>query len=90
MFALSDRRLYTWRSPADTKDHIVRNQCDCILINNRYKNSINAVNPYPRADVICNHNALIVAMQMRLNRLKDETKTTLVTTKIKETRIHQK
>lgn len=50
-FKLPKRRLWTWRSPADTKDNIVRNQIDYILVNDRFKNSVKSVKTYPGADV---------------------------------------
>jgi|UniRef100_A0A2S2QFY1 exonuclease III len=50
-FKLPKRRLYTWKSPADTKEHVIRNQIDYILINNRYRNAIQSVKTYPGANV---------------------------------------
>jgi len=32
MFKLPKRRLYTWKSSAVTKEHVIRNQIDYILI----------------------------------------------------------
>ncbi|XP_060519890.1 uncharacterized protein LOC132698058 [Cylas formicarius] len=39
-FSLPPRRLYTWRSPQDNKENIVRNQIDFILINRRLGTSL--------------------------------------------------
>jgi|UniRef100_A0A2S2QZA4 endonuclease/exonuclease/phosphatase family metal-dependent hydrolase len=55
-FKLPKRRLYTWKSPAVTQMHLVRNQIDYILINSRYKNAIQTVKTYPEADVPSDHN----------------------------------
>ncbi|XP_044741456.1 craniofacial development protein 2-like [Chrysoperla carnea] len=58
MFEHHERRLYTWRSPADSQNHIVRNEIDYILINDRYKNNIVDVKTKPGADVGSDHNLL--------------------------------
>ncbi|KAK4873205.1 hypothetical protein RN001_015234 [Aquatica leii] len=40
LFKLPERRLYTWKSPQDSGDHVIRNQIDYIMIKKRYRNSI--------------------------------------------------
>lgn len=52
LFKLPRRRLYTWKSPQGTKDEIVRNQIDYVMINKRYRNSILSARTYPGASVI--------------------------------------
>lgn len=36
IFKLPQRRLYTWKSPADTKDNVIRDQIDYIANNEHY------------------------------------------------------
>lgn len=55
-FQLPPRRIYTWSSPADREDAIVRNQIDYILINSRYRNAFSSVKTYPGADIQSDHN----------------------------------
>jgi len=45
LFKNHPRRLYTWKSPGDR----VRNQIDCILVNNRYKKMVLNCHTYPSA-----------------------------------------
>lgn len=56
LFKLPPRRLYTWKSPQDTKHKIVRNQIDYVMINKRYRNSILSAKTYPGADMASDHN----------------------------------
>lgn len=59
-YKLPDRRLYTWTSPRDDgEDHIIRNQIDYILVNQRYRNSFTSVKTYPGADIQSDHNPLV-------------------------------
>lgn len=69
-FKLPERRLYTWKSPADgANNKIVRNQIDYLLINKRYRNSIKSAKTYPGADVSTDHNPIIVRMEVKLKKL---------------------
>lgn len=87
MFQLFDRRHV---EVTYTKEHIVRDQIDYILITSRYRNLIKAVKVHPGALVNSDHNPLIGVMQVRLKKIKRrQHKPTLNTTKIKETSIHQ-
>ncbi|XP_060523267.1 craniofacial development protein 2-like [Cylas formicarius] len=43
-FKLPSRRLYTWKSPADSSHRIIRNQIDFIMINRRYRNTVVSCN----------------------------------------------
>lgn len=67
-FKLPKRRLYTWKSPADTDNNIVRNQIDYILIKHRYRNAMQSVKAYPGADVSSDHNPLIARFQFHLKK----------------------
>lgn len=69
-FKLPDRRLYTWRSPADKPHKIVRNQIDYIMINARYRNAVKAVKAYPGADVASDHNPIIAKVTLKLKNIK--------------------
>lgn len=39
-YKLPPRRIYTWKSLADSPTHIVRNQIDFIMVNKRFRISI--------------------------------------------------
>jgi len=69
-FDLPPRKLYTWKSPQDTPQNIVRNQIDYILINRRFKTSISRVSTYPGADVPSDHNLLLSKLKIKLSNNK--------------------
>lgn len=69
-FQLPPRRLYTWTSPKHTREHIMRNQIDFIMINNRFKNSFKSVKTYPGADVRTDHNPVIGVLSCQLKNIK--------------------
>lgn len=73
-FKLPKRRLYTWKSPADKDNNIVRNQIDYILIKHRYRNAIKTVKAYPGADVSSDHNPLIARFQLQLKKMQNKHK----------------
>lgn len=75
-FKLHPRRLYTWKSPQDSYNNIVRNQINYILINRRYQNSIKRVAAYPGADIGSDHNPLIADFQFRLKLISEKRTTT--------------
>nr|XP_034830054.1 craniofacial development protein 2-like [Maniola hyperantus] len=69
-YKLPPRRLYTWRSPADTPENIVRNQIDFILISKRHRNSIKSAKTYPGADVGSDHNPVVVEIKTKLKKIR--------------------
>ncbi|KAI5754908.1 hypothetical protein M8J77_012531 [Diaphorina citri] len=69
-FKLPKRRLYTWKSPADTPTHPVRNQIDYITINQRYCNSITSTKTYPGADVPSDHVLLLSELKLKFKKNK--------------------
>uniref|UniRef100_A0A8D8SJ40 Craniofacial development protein 2 n=2 Tax=Cacopsylla melanoneura TaxID=428564 RepID=A0A8D8SJ40_9HEMI len=69
LFKLPRRRLYTWKSPKDTPDNIVRNQIDYILIKMRYKNAVKSAKTYPGADIGTDHTLLVARIHIRLKKL---------------------
>jgi len=69
-FKLPPRRLYTWKSPQDKNNNIVRNQIDYILINKRFKTSILGAQTYPGADVSSDHNPVVAKIRVKLKTLK--------------------
>lgn len=69
-FKLPPRRLYTWRSPRDQPNSIVRNQIDYILINRRFRNSCTSAKTYPGADVLSDHNPLVGTFKIKLKKVK--------------------
>jgi hypothetical protein len=64
-FKLPPRRLYTWKSPADTEEHLVRNQIDFILINKQFKRFVKSAKTYPGADLDSDHNPVVMEMKMK-------------------------
>lgn len=69
-FKLPKRRLYTWKSPRDSEERIVRNQIDYIIVNHRYRNAVKSAKTYPGADVGSDHNLLVAEIMVRLKKLK--------------------
>lgn len=67
-FKQHPRRLYTWKSPADNKDRITRNQIDFILVGQNLKKYVQTVKTYPGADINSDHNPVVMDFHMR--RLK--------------------
>ena len=68
-FKLHPRRIYTWTSPADNEEKIVRNQIDFILVKQEHKKCVKAVKTYPGADVNSDHNPVV--MDFKMQRLKN-------------------
>ncbi|XP_071580242.1 uncharacterized protein [Temnothorax nylanderi] len=77
-FKQHPRRLYTWKSPADVRGKIIRNQIDFILIRTELRKYVQTVKTYPGADINSDHNPVV--MDFRMRRL----------TKVKKTRTSQK
>ncbi|XP_072389639.1 uncharacterized protein [Diabrotica undecimpunctata] len=69
-FKLPARRLYTWKSPQENNKHCVRNQMDYIMINQRYRNSIQSAITYPGADVPSDHTLLVAKFKNTLKSIK--------------------
>lgn len=69
LFHLQKIRLYTWTSPTHTKEKIVRNEIDYILIKNRYKNAVKSVRTYPGGDVHSDHNPVIANVKVELKKI---------------------
>ena len=87
-FKLPPRRLYTWKSPADSPTHMVRNQIDFVIINKRFRNNVKSVKTYPGADVNSDHNPLVAKICLRLKSLKKKEKMRrLDVTKLKDINI---
>lgn len=68
-FKLPKRRLYTWKSPADSQFNIVRNQIDYFMIGQRYKNTVKSVKTFPGADVNSDHNLLLAEIRIRFKKV---------------------
>uniref|UniRef100_A0A8D8VL77 Craniofacial development protein 2 n=2 Tax=Cacopsylla melanoneura TaxID=428564 RepID=A0A8D8VL77_9HEMI len=70
-FELPPRRLYTWKHPKDGKNgHLIRNQIDYILVNQRYRNSCKMAKTYPGADISSDHNLLAADFRIKWKKLK--------------------
>lgn len=69
-FKLPKRRLYTWKSPADNKHRIVRNQIDYFIINKRFRNSLRSTKTYPGADISSDHSSVISSINIKLKAIK--------------------
>uniref|UniRef100_A0A8D8WNS4 Craniofacial development protein 2 n=2 Tax=Cacopsylla melanoneura TaxID=428564 RepID=A0A8D8WNS4_9HEMI len=63
------RRLYTWISPQDKPERIIRNQIDYIMINQRYRNTVKSAKTYPGAYIGSDHSILIADVQIKLKKL---------------------
>lgn len=72
-FQLHNRRLYTWKSPADRTDTIIRNQIDFILINKRFGSAVKRASTYPGADVPSDHVLLIAVLKLTLAKQRKRT-----------------
>ncbi|XP_072392530.1 uncharacterized protein [Diabrotica undecimpunctata] len=70
-FKLPQRRLYTWTSPLHTKERIIRNQIDYVLINQRFRNSITSTKTYPSADANSDHNPVVANIRTRIKVIKN-------------------
>ena len=68
-FPQPKRRQYTWTSP----DGVHRNQIDYILIQTRWKSSIQYAKTLPGADCGTDHELLVAGLKVRLRRLKKDT-----------------
>lgn len=68
-FKLPDRRLYTWRSPADNNNKIIRNQIDYVLVRKRFRNAIKSAKTYPGADAATDHNPVVVKFDLRFKKI---------------------
>lgn len=82
MFRLPKRRLYTWTAPGNTKEHLIRNQIDFMLVNKRYRNSITSIKTYPGADINSDHNPLVANFKVRMKKIKHNTTTSSMDTKL--------
>ncbi|KAH1021617.1 hypothetical protein HUJ04_011113 [Dendroctonus ponderosae] len=67
---VSNQRIYTWKSQADSAEKTVRNQIDYIAIPNRFKNSIRSAKTYPGANVPSGHIPVVCRFELRLKRIK--------------------
>ena len=59
------QKLYTWKSPGDT-----RNQIDYIMINQRFRNYIKLAKTLLGADINSDHNPVKVKMKVKLKQMK--------------------
>lgn len=87
-FKLPNRRLYTWKSPADKPENRVRNQIDYILINNRYKNSVKSTKTYPGADINSDHNPVIAKLNIKMKKIERSQKKCIDTRLLKDPNTH--
>uniref|UniRef100_A0A8D8SHV0 Craniofacial development protein 2 n=1 Tax=Cacopsylla melanoneura TaxID=428564 RepID=A0A8D8SHV0_9HEMI len=72
-FKQHPRRLYTWTSPKDSMDNIIRNQIDFILINKRYRNCCTSMRTYPGADINSDHVPVIGEFRAKMKTTKRKT-----------------
>ncbi|XP_024874105.1 craniofacial development protein 2-like [Temnothorax curvispinosus] len=64
-FKQHPRRLYTWKSPADARGKILRNQIDFILIGTKLRKYVQTAKTYPGADINSDHNPIVMDFRMR-------------------------
>ena len=60
------RRLFTWTSP----DGKTKNQIDYILVNKRWKSSIQQTKTYPGTDCGTDHELLVSTIKIKLRKIK--------------------
>ncbi|KAI8436544.1 hypothetical protein MSG28_010075 [Choristoneura fumiferana] len=90
-FQLPVRRRYTWTSPRHTSQHIIRNQIDYLMINNRFRNCIKSVKTYPGADISSDHNPVVAKLTCTLKQLRKRVPRIMVDiSKMKEPEIRAK
>lgn len=63
-FKLPPRRIYTWKSPADQPNNIVRNQIDFILVKKWFRKFVKSVKTYPGADAESGRNPVVMEMEI--------------------------
>lgn len=71
-FKLPPRKLYTWKSPMDKPDRIVRNQIDFMLLNKRFRNSCLSLKTYPGADVGSDHCPLVGVFKVKMKKIENK------------------
>lgn len=89
-FNLPARRLYTWKSPRDSNENIIRNQIDYILINQRYRNSCVSMKTYPGADINSDHTPLVGVFKIRMKHIKKKSVIQYNVRKLKESSVRRK
>lgn len=68
-FKLPHRRIYTWKSPQENELTIVRNQIDFVLINRRFKSSIQSAKTYPGMDIGSDHTPVVIKLRHKLKTI---------------------
>lgn len=61
--------VYTWKSPADTVNNIIRKQINFVLSNKRLKNSLKSVKAYPGAYVSSDRNPVVGQVNLKIKKL---------------------
>lgn len=89
-FQLPKRRLYTWKAPSDSRELIVRNQIDYIMVKKRFRNAVKNVKTYPSADANTDHVLLAAKVKIRLKKVNTTSKQFINTLKLQQTEARQK
>ncbi|KAL6419485.1 hypothetical protein ACFW04_011370 [Cataglyphis niger] len=69
-----ERKLYTWKSLADSLENRVRNQIDYSAVPKRFKNAIKSIKTYPGVNVPSDQNPIICKFEVKLKCLKKKLK----------------
>uniref|UniRef100_A0A8D8T8A4 Craniofacial development protein 2 n=1 Tax=Cacopsylla melanoneura TaxID=428564 RepID=A0A8D8T8A4_9HEMI len=88
-FKLHQRKLYTWKSPMDAPERIVRNQIDYILVSKRYRNSCTCVKTYPGADIQSDHVPVVGKFKVKMKRVTTKNFKRYDLKKLKDPIIHR-
>lgn len=83
-FKQPKRRLYTWKSPSDKPEKVIRNQIDFIMINKRFRNSCTAMRTYPGADIVSDHNPVVGEFKIRMKKIQKKTPPSFDLRKLKD------
>ncbi|KAL1447433.1 hypothetical protein WDU94_013960 [Cyamophila willieti] len=73
-FKQHPRRLYTWTSPKDSKENIIRNQIDYILLPKAFRKFVKSVKTFPGADINSDHNPVVCDFKMEYFKTARKTK----------------
>ncbi|KAL1446308.1 hypothetical protein WDU94_012325 [Cyamophila willieti] len=89
-FKQHPRRLYTWKSPKDKPEKVIRNQIDFILINKRFRNSCTNMRTYPGADMKSDHVPVIGNFKIVLKNIKRKIPTRVNLRQLKDKQIRER
>ena len=79
LFNHHKRRRYTWKAPGDIK----RAQLDYIMVKERFKNQVKNCRSYPGADIVSDHNLVMMHVELKYKKIIKTKNKYLEMTKLK-------